>query len=538
MTTHSLLRPDTQVQPAGSSLLAQATAVSPVGLCLVTTDRRIRYANDKAASLLRLQRNASNGEPWRAAPAMTGFFNGSESLFQRVLHTHQPATNPWQKVEWGPNESIVLCTQANPLLDEQQKLLGIAFYCLDVTVPCASSMRALHMHIEKEHQSHLKSLTQVANGMALTFNTLLASIIGESEAALDATSNPQRSSQEHIRRALRSAYKAAGVSKQLLSFSAKERLAVAPKQPSELLFSFRDQLEGLLRPGTELHWELARDIPTISVDQVKLKQALTHLVMNSVQATPSLQGGGIRIRTSTQFVDADNLRRIAQRSASAKPGRYVIIEVVDQGQGVEPSVQKRMFDPFFSTRPPQAGLGLPAAAGMARAHGGFLAVDSRPGQGTTMRLGLPAHEQAAQSSGKRRSPSADPTPKTMQVGVLVVDDEPTVRNVAAMLLTRASATTFVAGDGESALQLYSSEQDRIDVALVDMTMPGMNGVEVLAKLREHNEQLPIVLMSGFSGDRSYKPDAITQFLPKPFSREQMFTSIRTVLGRNQQPAGC
>lgn len=507
--------------------LHTALTEAPNGECIIDRAGRIVFANETAQRRMRLVRDTAEPGILYAERMIAGPWLGRQALVRRVFRTQEPVVEPKLQVEWSDGERAVLCVHARPLREPPDgEIMGVGLTFIDVTTTTARCIRARRLRADRERLNHLKSLSTLAGGVAHEFNNLLVGIVGESELAMDVLET-HHEAYSHLRHILHTARCAAELTQQLLIYSGKGRVLARTVAPSTALCALHEPLTRAIDKDVELTWDLPADLPLVELDQDQLRQCMTVLVLNAVQSIPRKRKGAIHVRATSRYLSADSLRDTIERSSAATPGRYLVIEVHDDGQGVGRSMHPRLFEPFFSSKLPGRGLELATVAGFARGHGGFVDFSSAVGKGTIMRLGLPVREGPSKRNGSAHTARL-PVPKSLPLGVLIVDDEATVRSVAAMLLNRASATTFVTGDGESALSCFSAEREHIDVALVDMSMPGMNGVEVMSALRAVRPQLPVVLMSGFAADQVCEQDEITRFLAKPFNREQLFDAIQAI----------
>jgi CheY-like chemotaxis protein len=253
-----------------------------------------------------------------------------------------------------------------------------------------------------------------------------------------------------------------------------------------------------------------------------------NLVVNASEALHDV--GTITIATSSAHRSARELAATVFGPQLAD-GEYVSLSVSDTGEGMSDHTVARIFDPFFSTRFTGRGLGLAAVVGIVRAHKGALRVESHPGTGSTFELLLPVHYGAA--VGQRPAMSADAGPDRAvwraSGAVLVVDDELGVRTLTRSVLERAGLTVILAEDGATAVDIFRERSSEVRVAMVDLTMPGLDGRETLAQIRQIRPDVPAILMSG------YTPEDLDdcpphEFLQKPFTPSALRTIVRRILG--------
>jgi len=275
--------------------------------------------------------------------------------------------------------------------------------------------------------------------------------------------------------------------------------------------------------GVDLKLQLPDEPMVIHADAAQIRQVVMNLVINAADAITD-RTGTVTIRVGRILADADYLAD-AHPEAGLVPGDFAMLEVADTGIGMDRETQERIFDPFFTTKFTGRGLGLAAVLGIVRGHGGALRVYSEIGHGSTFRVVLPL---SASSPVQRRDSGG---PWRAQGTVLVVDDDPMVRNVARRLLESFGLTVLVAEGGPEAVARVTSAQERIDAVLLDMTMPEMSGVDVFARLHEMRPGLPVVLMSGYHEDElSAEVGAgISGFVQKPFTPADLASRMRVAL---------
>jgi CheY-like chemotaxis protein len=268
----------------------------------------------------------------------------------------------------------------------------------------------------------------------------------------------------------------------------------------------------------------------VLADITQLRQIVMNLVINAADAIAD-RPGVITITTYARTVDAAFLRT-SLGHPELPAGTYVGLEVADSGVGMPPETIARIFEPFFSTKFSGRGLGLAAVRGIVQAHRGALFVESQPGAGSTFRLLLPATQGDAVSSATPFPPPAAGPVKLTGL-VLVVDDEPTVRDIVSAVLEAHGASVLPAADGEAALALLRVNAGRIALVLLDMTMPGISGEETLRRFRMMNFRHPVILMSGYSETETMKRSTdlgVAGFVQKPFEIGPFLDRVKPFLG--------
>lgn len=399
--------------------------------------------------------------------------------------------------------------------DKPTTLLGTM---QDVTEQVLQDITRAKLEAQVHQAQKLESLGLLAGGIAHDFNNLLVGVL--SNASLALLDLPEPSSMRSVVLEIeQTAQRAADLTRQLLAYSGKGRFVVEPIDVSSLATEMTQLLRTVVNKDASLQLRLADDLPRIQADATQLRQVLMNLITNASDALEGKPGDVTICTASTPSVPFT-----ARTMHFGKPSpdtRMVYLEVHDTGIGMTRDVAEKMFDPFFSTKFTGRGLGLAATLGIVRGHRGHIAVTSSPNRGTHFVLGFPtvrSHDVPPASV-----PSAFEV--TRSGDVLIVDDDRVVRNVAKALLTRRGFGIEAAEDGRAALQLLDQKPERFRFVLLDLTMPGLSGLEVLQELRarERARQLPatpVFLMSGYSEQevaRGLEDLDVSGFLQKPFT---------------------
>jgi CheY-like chemotaxis protein len=277
-------------------------------------------------------------------------------------------------------------------------------------------------------------------------------------------------------------------------------------------------LRRLLGDDVQVRLRLAEDLAPVSVDPGQFHQVILNLAVNGRDAMP--QGGTLTIETRNLTLHAEPHPRAIGLSA----GRYVVLTVSDTGVGMDALTRQRLFEPFFTTKEPGkgTGLGLATVHGIVKQSGGEIQVQSAPGKGTTFTIYLPASETPP---APRARPA--PTPSRGAEGILLVDDDPGVRSLAARLLERAGYRVQVAADGPEALRVLQSAQAPIHLLLADVVMPGMSGIELAQEVQRWQPGIRVLLTSGYTEAAVGIGGA--QFLNKPYTPDELTAKVREVL---------
>ncbi len=371
----------------------------------------------------------------------------------------------------------------------------------------------------------LESVGMLAGGIAHEFNNLLTGIIGN--ATLIAEELPPGSSMAGMAAdTLRSAERAAELTRQLLAYSGKGRLMPRVLDLSEEVGRIASLLSASVPRKVRLRLDLQTGLPPVEADAGQIQQAVIDLVLNAGEAIGEREG---TVTVSTGAVEL-NEAAIRERFAGAgiAPARYLTIEVRDTGSGMDEPVKSRIFEPFFSTKFAGRGLGLAAVQGIVRGHRGALEVESAPGQGTTMRLFIPAARETKAGAAAAGEHAATPGPGV----ILVADDEEVVRKVAKTALERRGYPVVLAANGREAVDIFRRMSGRIAAVLLDMTMPVMSGEEAMAEMRALRPNVPVIASSGYSETEALRRfgAGVSAYIQKPYTAARLAEIVKSVTG--------
>jgi PAS domain S-box-containing protein len=354
------------------------------------------------------------------------------------------------------------------------------------------------------------SIGLLAGGIAHDFNNLLVGILGGSSYVSDVLPADDPT-QAVLHQVVASAEQCALLTRQLLAYAGKGAFFVQQVDLSAVVEQTCELVASSVPNDVKLRVQTAMGLPRIETDSGQVQQVIMNLVLNGVEAIPQGQTGAVVVRT---FADISGESPI------------VVLEVVDTGRGMDPETQARIFDPFFTTKFTGRGLGLAAVQGILRSSGAGIEVSSAPGKGSTFRVRF------------RAAPTprpAVPGPQTNQpddresdATILIVDDEPTVRQVCRVALEKAGYSVLLAADGPAGLALLEERGNDIQLMLLDLGMPGMNGRQALQKARTAGHNLPVIVFSGYSElevAREFEGLRISSFLQKPFSSSRLVAEV-------------
>jgi len=365
----------------------------------------------------------------------------------------------------------------------------------------------------------LEGIGVLAGGIAHDFNNLLTGIMGG--LSFVKTSLPvDHPSYRMLEIAERSSVRAAELVAQLLAYAGKGKFVVTRFDLSALIFEMLPLITASIPKTVKLDLALTPALPWMEADASQIRQIVMNLIINGAEAIGA-EGGTVRVATGV-----------------SESGAEIFMQVTDSGSGMSETTKAKMFDPFFTTKFTGRGLGLAAVSGIVRGHKGKMQVDTIPGQGTVFTVTFPAERVERPADVSR---FADKPPAMVAPGsgaILVVDDEPALREMAGMILQNSGYTVLAAKDGREAVEMFRQDAPKIAAVLLDMTMPVMGGHEAFRLIREIQPDVPIVMSSGYSelaAREELGQEAVAGFIQKPYTAAKLVTSIQEALEHSTRP---
>ncbi len=407
-------------------------------------------------------------------------------------------------------------SSAIPILDAEGRVTGFRGVDRDVT-----DHRELEERLRQSQK--MEAVGQLAGGVAHDFNNILQAILGYSDMLGQelAPGSPAHSRLAEIRKAGR---RAADLTRQLLAFSRRQVLQLAPLDLNHVIEETLGMLRPLIGANIELAVEPGSNLPAVNADRGQVGQVIMNLCINGRDAMPG--GGRLAIETGSVRLGAE----ACAKHEWARPGRYVRISVTDTGIGMDDETREKIFEPFFTTKGPGRGTGLGMATvyGIVRQHNGMIQVFSEPGQGSRINVYLPALQETAAAPA--------PRPDTGDPGghetILLAEDNEQVRGLARAILEESGYTVLSAGDGAEALAMFRRHETAIDLLLLDVVMPRIGGKGVFDEIRPQRPGLPCLFISGYSGNAlptGFISGLGLQLLQKPFTRNALLRAVRAAL---------
>ncbi|MGB1253952.1 MAG: ATP-binding protein, partial [Candidatus Promineifilaceae bacterium] len=370
----------------------------------------------------------------------------------------------------------------------------------------------------------------LAGGIAHDFNNLLVSMLGQGSLATERL-EMGKPVDANIRKIVTAAEKAALLTKQLLAYAGKGQVEMHVLSLNALLDDNRELLGITLPKQVQLVTQLAPELPAMVGDLGQMQQVVMNLLINAGQAMPS-RGGIIRVKTDLLQMGAKALAAWNMGKTQMPAGHYVMLEVSDNGHGMDAATVKRIFDPFFTTKSSGHGLGLAAVLGIVRSHGGSLRVRSELGKGTVFKMIFPASTKALPKLDKLPKLPENHTLPNDKSLILAIDDEVSVCETVADMLDMSGYSVVTAFSGQAGIETFKKHQGQIKVVLLDLTMPGLSGEETFRQLRTIDPNIHIVISSGHSqtqASAAFAGETRIEFLPKPYDFQKLERVVRKCL---------
>ena len=517
----------------GKDLLAEIIELSPISMAIVNMDGTIEQINRRAIETFGYSPDdIPTMERWWAQAYPDESYR-AEVLAQWMGLVGKAIA---EKSEIERSEYRVTCKDGTvrTTLIFGIPVSGKVFVIFDdITERKRAEEERLLLEQQFLHAQKLESLGIMAGGIAHDFNNLLQSILGNLELA-DQTIPRNTDPHNYITRALNSGQAAVHLTSLMLAYVGKGFLAKKDLDLNELVRVNADMLKTTVGSAVSLELSLSQESPTILADEAQIQQVIMNLLTNaaeSIEGQPSF----IRLTTGIQNCDHASLAD-SLLDKKPEPGRYVFLEISDTGCGMGAETMKRLFDPFFTTKFTGRGLGMSAVMGIMKSHNGALFVQSAPGKGTTFRALFPAFE-ATRPNMSRHERTATPENSTMAEkplsGVaLVVDDEKNVLRICKKMVELCGFTVITARDGSEAVSKFREHAGEIDIVLLDLTMPNMDGITAMDEIYSIRPNVKLILSSGFNKDElsgRITGQAPSCFIRKPYSLTVLKAELRRVM---------
>jgi PAS domain S-box-containing protein len=415
------------------------------------------------------------------------------------------------------NGTRAFLVMKSPYQDGQGKTIGVIVVSRDIT-----EYRAMEERLRQSQK--MEAIGTLAGGVAHDFNNLLMVIAGYSSVLNEALEGEPklRGQVEQIQKA---SERAAALTRQLLAFSRKQTIQPVPLNLNSAVSGVEKLLRRLIGENISIVTQLEPEIGAVMADAGQIEQVILNLAVNARDAMP--EGGKLTLETRRREIGAER----NGATEAARPGRYVELQVSDTGTGIDPAIQGRMFEPYFTTKASGkgTGLGLSTVYGIVQQAGGYVSFSSKPGLGTTFRILLPRIDST--QKGAVSSDFAEAVYSGAET-VLLAEDEPAVCDLVRAILTSRGYTVLSARLPQEAEKIAETHEGKIDLLLTDVIMPGMSGAELAKRIGMRIRGIKVLFMSGYIDDSVVRhgiSENETAFLQKPFTPLNLAKKVREVL---------
>ncbi|MDD2367129.1 MAG: response regulator [Desulfuromonadaceae bacterium] len=403
----------------------------------------------------------------------------------------------------------------------------LAGYTIDVTDRKQVEQERHNLELQMLQSQKLESLGVLAGGIAHDFNNILMAIMGNADLALMRI-NRESPAVDNLMRIEKSAARAADLAKQMLAYSGKGKFVLEQINLSRLVEEMIHMLEVSISKKAVLRLNLTSPLPAVEADATQIRQIIMNLVINSSEAI-SDTSGVIAISTGCMECDKNYLKSV-WLDENLGEGLYVYLEISDTGCGMDGDTMTKLFDPFYTTKFTGRGLGMAAVLGIVRGHKGAIKVYSEPGKGSNFKILLPASNKPAEIFN-----GAIHVDEWKGTGVvLLVDDEETVRAIGSEMLRELGFTVITAEDGQDALNIFKSRDD-IELIILDLTMPHLDGEECFRELRKMKPELKVIMSSGYNRQevtQRFLGKGLSGFIQKPYRLSVLRETVKEVTDKD------
>ncbi len=395
---------------------------------------------------------------------------------------------------------------------------------LEVIIEDITGRRAVEKQMRQVQK--FEAIGQLAGGIAHDFNNVIGAILGWGEIGLEQVpaESPLRN---HFRKICEQAQRAAGLTRQLLAFARRQVLEPRNINLNYTITDLLTMLGRVIGSEIELKTVSAPDLGAVRADPSQIEQVLMNLCLNARDAMP--HGGRLTIETRNVEVGEDYTRLYSY----VRPGPYVQLSVSDTGIGMDAATREHIFEPFFTTKEPGkgTGLGLATVYGVVKQHGGFVHVYSEPGRGSTFHVYLPVSDEALPPRDRKEKAGAAPVRRGTET-ILVAEDHDGLREIACATLERLGYCVIAASDGQQALETFQQRYGEIDLVLLDVVMPKLDGQQLYVHMCAVKPEVPAIFTTGYSTEAAALSELVEKgvaVLPKPYTPAQLGRKVREAL---------
>jgi len=489
----------------------------------IQTNMRFAYVNPKAVALFK----AESSEQLIGQPVLErvhpDFQEIAKSRIKRLNQDRKPVENSFeQQFLQMDGTPVWVETTGQPIVYDGHA--GALVFVRDITLHKQAEAEKERLQSQLIQAQKMESVGRLAGGVAHDFNNMLNVILGNAELAM-AKTGPDDPLQNELAEIHEAADRSAEITRQLLAFASKQTIAPQTLDLNEMIEKMLKMLHRLIGENIHLAWHPSENIWPVWMDPSQLDQILANLCVNARDAISDV--GKITIETGTKIFD----EAYCAENAGFIPGRFSMLAVSDNGCGMDRNTLSNLFEPFFTTKRPGkgTGLGLATVYGIVKQNKGFIKVYSEPGSGTTFRIYLSAHSEAAEPVPLKNTVHA---PAGNGETVLIVEDEQAISTLIVKILDQLGYRVLEAGTPGRAMELADAHTGSIHLLITDVVMPEMNGRDLADQLIARHPGIKILFMSGYTANviaHHGVLDKEIHFLQKPFSKLELAVKIRETL---------
>lgn len=478
------------------------------------------FANPAAARLVGIPADEMRDRPLIACCTSLAGPDAAASLqeavargerLQKEMQLRGKASEPWLSVE------------AIPLVGAGPEPTHYLILAGDVSQQKQDEAVRKRLQEQLFQSQKLESIGVLASGVAHDFNNILTGIVGSAELVKMTLPQPHPA-HEDLENIMHAAQRAAGLTRELLAYAASGEGRKEVINLNQVVTSILVIMRSQMSRSIIVRKALMPDVPNVEADPVQVQQVMLNLCLNASEAMKE-HGGILTITTDRVSLDSERCRECVH--LEPEPGVYAVFEVSDTGTGMDAEQLKRIFTPFYTTKAGGRGLGLAVVYDIVKRHGGGIQVTSEPGEGTTIRVFLPATGKHVQ----QRTPQAVAAAAGAQT-ILFVDDEEVLRSLAQRALERFGYRVLLAADGIEAVRVFKEHAQEIDLVVLDLSMPRKGGEDAFQEMRAVREDMKILLCCGYNEAIAQTKIAgknIVAFLPKPFGIDTLVQTVQSAL---------
>lgn len=510
------------------ALCKQYLDLSPSLFILLDIEGNIQYLNKSALEILKCDSSVI-GENWFSTFVSPSDREALRENFQEIISEKNitDVENIVHILNSGNEEKTLILRHAF-VYNDDGAIKGLIYSGMDITNKIQIEKERQIVEEKIRHTQQLESVGILTKGIAHDLNNLLVGIIGNADLAMTEIT-PDSTASYYLKEIVRISKELSHLTQELLTYACKEKTLVKPISLTTIIKNISDLIELSIPKKIIMKYDLDENLPLINADSTYIRQLIINLVSNAADAIGE-KSGVITIITKQMYCDS-KYWQTTYFGEHCKEGDYVYLEIIDNGKGIARDVLERIFEPFFTTKLSGRGLGLSAVAGIVQAYHGAIKIYTELGKGTSFKVLFPTIESSKTPSQKIYHSREKQEPKTKNRQILVVDDEQLVRETIKNMLEMGDYQVILATNGEEAIDTYMNNRDQIDLVILDMSMPVMDGEETFRELRRINSEVKVILTSGYNEKdvlERFIGKGLTGFIQKPFILSTFLETIKSI----------